>query len=93
MSVKVTAKTITIEIDKAVHVFARHALLGVRLQDVTGPGMERYVPGGRAEIVPAPPSGKVSIALAGGVAIEAALLLDEARQLVDLLTQAMEDAP
>lgn len=90
MSVKVTAKTVRIEIDKAVHVFARHALLGVRLQDVTGPGTERYAPGGRTVTEPAPPTGKVSIALAGGVHLEASLLLDEARRLVDLLTQAME---
>lgn len=90
MNVKVTAKTVTIEIDKATHVFVRAALLGVRLQDVTGPGTERYAPGGRTVTEPAPLTGKVSIALAGGVHLEATLPLDDARRLMDLLTLAME---
>ena len=90
LNVKVTAKTVTIEIDKAMHVFVRAALLGVRLQDVTGPGAERYAPGGRTVTEPAAPTGKVSIALAGGVHLEATLLMDDARRLMDLLTLAME---
>lgn len=90
MVVKVTAKTVRIEIDRATHVFARHALLGVRLQDVTGLDTVRHAPGGRTVTEPAPPTGKVSIALAGGAHLEAALSLDEARRLLDLLTQAME---
>lgn len=90
MNVKVTAKTVRIEIDKATHVFVRGALLGVVLEDVTGLDTVRHAPGGRTVTEPAPPQGKVSIGLAGNAAIGAILPMDEARRLVELLTLAME---